>query len=74
LRSGGIKTEAYFQPDKMKKQLTYASNKGIPFVAIIGPDEQKNRLVMLRNMVKGTQESVSKDDLISVIFKELKPQ
>jgi len=71
LRSGGIKTEVYFQLDKMKKQLSYASNKGIPLVAIIGPDEQQNNLVMLRNMEKGSQEAVSRDDLVSVIHKEL---
>jgi histidyl-tRNA synthetase len=71
LRTGGIKTEVYFQQDKMKKQLSYASNKGIPLVAIIGPDEQQNNLVMLRNMEKGSQEAVPRDDLISVIQKEL---
>jgi histidyl-tRNA synthetase len=71
LRSGGIKTEVYFQQDKMKKQLSYASNKGIPLVAIIGPDEQKNSLVMLRNMQKGSQKAVSQTDLVSVIQKEL---
>jgi len=71
LRSHGIKTEIYFKHDKMKKQLTYASNKGIPLVAIIGPDEQKNNTVILRNMVKGSQEAVAADELISVIKREL---
>jgi histidyl-tRNA synthetase len=71
LRTGGIKTEVYFQQDKMKKQLSYASNKGVPLVAIIGPDEQKNRSVMLRNMEKGSQEAVSLDDLVSAVHKEL---
>ena len=71
LRAAGIKTEVYFKQDKMKKQLSYASNKGVPLVAIIGPDEQKNKLVMLRNMQKGNQETVSQDNLISLIKQEL---
>jgi len=71
LRSHGIKTEIYFKHDKMKKQLTYASNKGIPLVAIIGPDEQKHSTVILRNMVKGTQEAVAADELTSLIKREL---
>jgi histidyl-tRNA synthetase len=71
LRSHGIKTEIYFKHAKMKKQLTYASNKGIPLVAIIGPDEQKNNTVIVRNMVKGTQEAVAADELSSVIKREL---
>ncbi|MCX5899406.1 MAG: histidine--tRNA ligase, partial [Proteobacteria bacterium] len=36
LRDAGINTEVYFSPDKLKKQLTYASHKAIPFVAILG--------------------------------------
>ena len=71
LRSHGIKTEIYFTPAKMKKQLAYASNKGIPLVAIIGPDEQKNNTVILRNMVNGSQEAIAADELNSVIKREL---
>ncbi len=55
----------------MKKQLAYASSKGVPLVAIIGPDEQKNNTVILRNMVKGSQEAVAADELSSVIKREL---
>ena len=71
LRSAGIKTEVYFKHDKLKKQLTYASNKNIPFVIIIGPDEQKVNKVMLRNMIKGSQKDIAFDDLGFVIKQEL---
>ena len=71
LRSHGIKTEIYFKHAKMKKQLSYASNKGVPLVAIIGPDEQKNNTVILRNMIKGSQEAIAADELTSVIKREL---
>jgi len=71
LRSAGIKTEVYFKHDKLKKQLTYASNKGIPFVTILGPDEKKDNKIILRNMVKGNQKSVAFDDLAFTIKQEL---
>jgi histidyl-tRNA synthetase len=71
LRSGGIKTELYLKNVKLKKQLTYASNKGIPFVAIIGPDEAKDKTVILRNMIKGDQKVVASEELASTIKKEL---
>ncbi|KPJ56316.1 MAG: hypothetical protein AMJ42_05475 [Deltaproteobacteria bacterium DG_8] len=71
LRSAGIKTEVYFKHDKLKKQLTHASNKGIPFVIIIGPDEQINNNVILRNMIKGSQKTIPCDELVYTIKKEL---
>ena len=71
LRSAGIKTEVYFAHDKLKKQLTYASNKGIPFVVIEGPDEKKDKKVILRNMIKGIQKAVASDDLVYTIKHEL---
>jgi len=71
LRSGGVKTELYFTHAKLKKQLTYAGNKGIPFVAIIGPDELKDNTVILRNMIKGDQKVVACDELVYTIKKEL---
>ncbi len=71
LRSAGIKTEVYFKHDKLKKQLAYASNKGIPFTIIMGPDEQKDNNVTLRNMVKGNQKSVSRDELVYTIKNDL---
>jgi histidyl-tRNA synthetase len=70
LRSAGIKTEVYFKHDNLKKQLTYASNKGIPFVIIIGPDEKKNNSVILRNMFEGSQKAVACDELVYTLKKE----
>lgn len=71
LRSAGIKTEVYFKHDKLKKQLSYASNKGIPLIIIIGPDELKQNNVILRAMTKGSQKAVASDELVYIIRKEL---
>ncbi|MBN2107784.1 MAG: histidine--tRNA ligase [Deltaproteobacteria bacterium] len=63
LRDAGINTEVYFSPDKLKKQLTYASHKAIPFVAILGPDEDSAGKITVKNMSNGTQETLLQTEL-----------
>ncbi len=56
LRSKGINVELYPDPAvKLDKQLKYASAKGIPFVAILGPEEAAKNLISLKNMSTGEQ-------------------
>lgn len=59
LRKAKIPTELYLTPTKLDKQLKYADKKGIPFVALLGPDEIKNRNVTLKNLKTGKQETIS---------------
>ena len=47
----------------MKKQLTYADNKKIPYVAIVGETEMKENKVMLKNMKTGEQTLVGIDEI-----------
>ncbi|MCQ2345787.1 MAG: histidine--tRNA ligase [Paludibacteraceae bacterium] len=69
LRSEGINTEVYPEPAKMKKQMGYADQKQIPFVAIIGGDEMAQHKVMLKNMLTGNQQLVTIEELKSSIQK-----
>jgi histidyl-tRNA synthetase len=71
LRSSAIKAEIYLKHDKMKKQLAYASSRKIPLVAILGPDEIRQGTVVLRDMSRGEQMTVSRTELIPAIHKEL---
>ena len=71
LRDAGINTEIYFEADKLKKQLTYASNKSIPLVVILGSDEFKNKTVALRNMQLGQQEIIAQNDLVQTVKERL---
>jgi histidyl-tRNA synthetase len=64
LRKAGINTEVYPSPTKMKKQMSYADGKKIPYVAIIGGDELAANSVMLKNMMTGEQQQVALPDLI----------
>jgi histidyl-tRNA synthetase len=54
----------YPEPTKMKKQMSYADAKKIPFVAIVGSDEMDANIVMLKNMTTGEQQLVSLDEII----------
>jgi histidyl-tRNA synthetase len=51
-------------PIKLDKQLKYADKKGIPFVAILGPDEAKNETVTIKNLQTGKQETISQSQAI----------
>jgi histidyl-tRNA synthetase len=56
LREAGVFTEVYFEPDKLKKQFSYADRTGIPFVVIVGEEEAAAGEVGLKNMKTGEQE------------------
>ena len=67
LRSNNINTLLYPDADKLGKQFKYASDKNIPFVAVIGPDEAKNNQVTLKKLATGEQKLVSSTDLIHLL-------
>jgi histidyl-tRNA synthetase len=50
LRAGGIKTELFMQQAKLGKQIGYADKKGIPVVAILGPDEVASDQVKFKRL------------------------
>ena len=64
LRSQGIRCEIYPDASKMKKQMQYANQKGIPFVAMTGETEMAEGKVMLKNMQTGEQQLLSPDEMI----------
>jgi histidyl-tRNA synthetase len=59
LRNAGIRTELYMQDKALGKQFTYADKKGIPLVAIIGPDEQAAGKVKFKRLADATETTVS---------------
>ncbi|TND09303.1 MAG: histidyl-tRNA synthetase [Bacteroidetes bacterium] len=67
VRKAGIAAELYPDAVKMQKQMKYADAKGIPFVAIVGENERKENVVMLKNMKTGEQEKVAITGLIEKI-------
>ena len=64
LRASGISAEIFPESSKMKKQMGYANDNGIPFVAIIGETELANGTIMLKDMNLGTQQPLTIDEVI----------
>ena len=69
LRRAGISAELYPDSAKMKKQMNYANDRQIPFVAIVGADEVENGTIALKNMVTGEQQTLTVDQVISALAK-----
>ena len=67
VRAAGIRAEIYPDSAKMKKQMGYANNKAIPFVAIVGENEMNEGKLTLKNMTTGEQSLVTPDELIDAI-------
>ena len=67
VRAEGIRAEIYPDSAKMKKQMSYANNKQIPFVVIAGENEMNEGKVMLKNMQTGTQDLVTAEELIAAL-------
>lgn len=71
LRKAGINTLLYFESIDMKKQLSYASTLGIPFVVIYGSREKESDIAVVKNMLTGAQETVDLSTLAEYIKKQL---
>ena len=67
VRRAGIRTELYPEAAKMKKQMSYADAKKIPYVAIVGETEMEAAKINLKNMITGEQQLVSLDELIDTL-------
>lgn len=67
VRAAGIRAEIYPDAAKMKKQMSYANAKMVPFVAIVGENEMNEGKVMLKNMTSGEQSLVTPEELVAAI-------
>ena len=66
-RAQGIATEMYPDSVKMKKQMSYANAKNIPFVALAGETEIEQGKLTVKNMATGEQSLVSPDELLTIV-------
>ena len=65
VRAAGIRAEIFPDSSKMKKQMSYANSKMIPFVALVGENEMNEGKVTLKNMDTGEQKLVTPQELVS---------
>lgn len=64
LRTIGIRAELYPDSVKLKKQMTYANRREIPFVVLVGDKEIEESTYTLKNMNSGLQQTIGLEELI----------
>ena len=62
LRESGLRVEVYPEPDKLGKQVKYASNRHVPFVAIVGDEERARGEVAIKDLRSGEQTAVARSE------------
>jgi histidyl-tRNA synthetase len=68
LRSGGVPCELYPDADhRLDRQIKYADRRGIPYVAIVGPDEKATGTIVIRDLGARTQRKVGRSALLQEI-------
>ena len=66
-REAGIRTEIVPDSSKMKKQMSYANAKQIPFVALAGENEIAAGKLTLKNMLSGEQQLLNIEEIINIV-------
>ena len=67
VRQSGIRAEIFPDKAKMKKQMSYANAKNIPFVVLAGENEMAAGKVTLKNMETGEQTLLTAEELIAAV-------
>ena len=71
LRRLNVRSELYPDAVKLKKQMSYADAKKIPFIIIAGEDEITNNSITIKNMSTGEQKKISLDELSLFVKNEI---
>jgi histidyl-tRNA synthetase len=71
LRESGVRAELYPDTVKLKKQLTYANKKNIPFVLMVGSKEIEELKFSLKNMKTGEQQNLPIQEVIEILKKSM---
>ncbi|XOV67784.1 MAG: histidine--tRNA ligase [Fluviicola sp.] len=67
MRAAGISSELYPKSAKMNKQMKYANDRGVKFVALVGKNEIDQGVLRIKNMDSGEQEDIQPDALANHI-------
>ena len=70
LRNSGIPADIDLMRRNVGKLMNYANSLGIPFVAVLGENEVKEKKVTLKDMKSGKQEAIDE----KILIKKLSPQ
>ncbi|HVZ21945.1 MAG TPA: ATP phosphoribosyltransferase regulatory subunit, partial [Vicinamibacterales bacterium] len=73
LRRSGLRVDVYPEPGKPGKQLKYASSRNVPFVTIVGPDERAQRVVTVKDLRTGEQQTMPRAEAAPFIASRVRP-
>jgi histidyl-tRNA synthetase len=73
LRKNGVSAELFPDASKLKKQISYADSKKIPYIIMAGEEEIIQNIFTVKSMSSGDQKKVALSDLEAYIENELKP-
>ena len=71
LRRERLRVDVYPERDKLGKQFKYASSRNIPFVIVVGDDEQAAGTVTVKDMRRGEQQTIARSESPSFIRQRL---
>ena len=69
LRENAVSAELYPSASKLKKQLQYADSKNVKYVLLVGEKEIESEIYILKNMVDGSQKSITLNELALTLIK-----
>ncbi|HEY0898602.1 MAG TPA: histidine--tRNA ligase [Sphingobacteriaceae bacterium] len=67
LRNSGIAAELYPASAKLKKQMSYADDKRIPYVILIGSEEMASGKLTLKDMHTGDQQQLTISEILGQV-------
>jgi histidyl-tRNA synthetase len=72
LRSLGVRSELYPDPVKLKKQMSYADSKKIPYIIMAGENEIQTNSLTIKVMSSGDQRILALNELTEYVEEEIK--
>ncbi len=67
LRDANINTEVNYSKKSVKSMMNYANRIKVPYVIIIGEDEEKQNKVTLKNMTTGEQSKLTANEVVEIL-------
>ena len=68
LREAGLRVDVFPDSARLGKQFKAAQQRGIRFVALMGPDELAEGLVSIKDLSSGEQQRVTREDAVAAII------
>jgi len=67
LQANKLCCDILLEGDSVKSMMRKANKMGAKFVIIVGEDEQKNRMVTVKNMITGSEEKIAQAKLVEYL-------